>query len=79
MTEGATKAAGFFLDRFPIAVRPGHLADRLADGADSLPRRARADKGPAVLGRVTPADGVSQEIEALLGHPTDARLLFVDR
>jgi len=63
-TQGSIEVFDHCLDRLPVEGRLGHQADRLAEGADSLARGARADKGPAVLGRGTPADGVPQEIKA---------------
>src|SRR6266516_928672 len=77
--QGAIDFSNHHTDRLPVGIPLGHLAEFLTDGVNSLSRRSCPDEGSAALGRVALSQCISQEVEALLGHSADARLLFVDR
>src|ERR1044071_3856127 len=77
--QGSVHFLNHRLLRLPLETPLSHLAEFLADGADSLFRGACADKGSSGSQRVTLPDGIPQEVKALLGHSAGARLLFVDR
>src|SRR4051794_41318428 len=57
----------------------GHLADLATESLDHFRRRSGPEIGPSRLRRVAPADRIAQEVERLLGDPTQPRLGLVDR
>src|ERR1035437_1635466 len=77
--QGAIELPNFHPDGLPIGVPSSHLAEFLTEGAYPLSRRPRPNEGSAALRRIASSQGVAQKVKALLGHPADARLLFVDR
>src|SRR5216684_6926585 len=77
--QGAIDFPNHHSDGLPVGLPLGHVAEFLTDGVDSLSRRSCPNKGSTALGRIASSQCVSQEIETLLGHSADARLLFVDR
>src|SRR3954451_22020027 len=63
----------------PGPLAAGHFADLATEALDPLRRRACPEIGPSRLRRITPADRIAQEVERLLGDPTQPRLGLVDR